>query len=309
MRSLYSMDTIQIEILNACQKNCANCTRFCGHVKKPFFMSLDQFKEAVDSMVGYPKMTGVMGGEPLLHPQFEEFCHYIKSKIPKKQLGLWTGFPKGYERYREVICDTFYHIFLNDHTRDDIYHHSALVGVEEVFENEHIMWNCIDHCGAQESWSASINPRGAWFCEIAASMSILFEEGEGWKVEPQWHWKIPADFRSQMDMFCRRCGMSAPLQRRRSIEVFDDISPKNLERLKGRSRKIEKGEYVISDLKVAENIEPMASYKDLEYRNRIAQRYGIEVVINEMNFWTPILMGKKKFIEKSLYEVFRERNK
>ena len=63
MRSLLLMDTIQIEVTNACIYNCANCTRFCNHVKKNFFMPLEQVKEAIDSMVGYPKRTGIMGGE------------------------------------------------------------------------------------------------------------------------------------------------------------------------------------------------------------------------------------------------------
>ena len=74
MRSLVDMDTIQIEVTNACTHSCSNCTRFCGHHAKPYFMTLPMFKEAVDSFVGFPKMVGLIGGEPLLHPAFEERC-------------------------------------------------------------------------------------------------------------------------------------------------------------------------------------------------------------------------------------------
>jgi len=40
MRSLVDMDTIQIEITNACPRlyKCSNCTRMGQHMKKPFFM-------------------------------------------------------------------------------------------------------------------------------------------------------------------------------------------------------------------------------------------------------------------------------
>jgi hypothetical protein len=257
-------------------------------------MSFDQFKEAVDSMVGYPKMVGIMGGEPLLHPQFEEFCEYALSKIPRAQLGLWTSFPKGYEKYREVICKTFKHILLNDHTRDDINHHPFLVAIEEVVPDRNKMFSMINDCTFQLSWSASINPRGAWFCEIAASMSMLFEEGEGWKVEPGWWWRQPWDFKEQVEKFCPKCGGAVSLPRRKSIEILDDISPRNLERLKGKSRKIDKGEYVVSDLKTVTEMEPLASYKDFLYRNNIALRYGLFLTINNQFFWEPHL---KKYFE------------
>lgn len=288
MRRLIDMDTIQLEITSACPNRCSNCTRFVGH-RKPYFMDFEQFKEAVDSMVGYPKMMGFQGGDPLLHPDFERMCEYAISKIPKNQLGLWTTFPKGFEHYREAICKTFYHIFLNDHTRSDIFHHPPLVAIEEVISNRNVMWNMIDCCWAQMNWSASINPKGAFFCEIAASMSLLFGEGGGWTVEPGWWYRIPKDFTSQMEQYCPRCGFPASLKRRSSKELVDDISPGNLNRLRGRSLKIDRGEYVVSDLKMVTNQEPMASYKDMEYRKAIAKRYGIFLVVNSKNFITPYL--------------------
>lgn len=292
MRSLFDMDTIQIEITNACVLSCANCTRFVGH-RKPYFMKFEQFKEAVDSMVGYPSMTGLMGGEPLLHPDFEKFCDYALSKIPKRQLGLWTCFPKGYEKYREVICRTFDHIFLNDHTIPNIYHHPFLVAAEEMIAHRGRMFLLINECWAQKSWSASINPRGAFFCEIAASLSMLLDGGNGWKVEPEWWMRTVKDYTSQIEEFCPKCGGALPLKRRASIEEVDDISPGNLKRLQGKSKKIDSGKYVVSDLQPVQCMEELAAYKNEDYRARIADRYGIFLVINDLKFQTPYL--KKNF--------------
>jgi hypothetical protein len=291
MRSILDMDTVQLEITNVCNNKCSNCTRFCNIVRKPFLMTFDEFKVAVDSMVGYPKMTGIMGGEPLLHPDFEKFCNYLLSKIPKEQLGLWTSLPKGYEKHRNVIVDTFKHIFINDHSRTDIYHAPVLVGIEEVVPDKNIMWAAINHCWAQESWSASINPKGAFFCEIAASMSILFEEGDAWKTEPGWWYRIPKDFTKQMEHYCPRCGLAAPLKMRSSIENITDISPKNMKRLK-----LNKSDdrFSVSDLQTVNNNPPMASYKDFDYRNNIAKRYGMFLVINDQKFWTPYLYKEFK---------------
>lgn len=253
-------------------------------------MEKEQFIEALDSMVDYPKMIGIMGGEPLLHPKFAEFCYLARLRFKKEQLGLWTGLPEGYEHYREVICNTFDHIFVNDHSREDIYHCPILVGIEEVYKSKEEMFYVIDHCWIQNYWSASINPKGAWFCEIAGSMSLLFEGNSGWKVEKGWWWRTPKDFKAQIEEYCPKCGCAIPLKRRVSTEGVDDISPKNFERLKGKSFKVDRGEYATSDLKLVKEPEQMAAYKDLRWRNRVARRYGIYQSPNEKGFLTPYLL-------------------
>lgn len=309
MRPLGDMDTIQIELTNACKMSCSNCTRFCGHTK-PWFITEEDFKRAVDSMVGYPKMTGFMGGEPLMHPMFEEFCKYALTKIPKEQLGLWTSMPKGYEKYAKTICETFDHIFINDHTRNDIFHGPVLVAAEEVFEDKNEMFFVIDHCWLQNAWSASINYKGAFFCEIAAAMSILFNGSDGWPVEPGWWWRTPKDFKEQIEEYCPKCGCAVPLKRRRSIEGTDDISPGNFERLKDVSFKIRNGKYVIHDLKLATPQElekqPMAMYKDFIYRCNVATRYGISLAINEKNFVRPYYGCSSKVPTKTIFEEYQE---
>jgi hypothetical protein len=310
MRPIIDMDTVQIEITNACVNQCSNCTRFCGHFKKPYFMDFDQFREAVNSMKGFPKMIGIMGGEPLLHPDFFKFCKYLSLlRIPKEQLGLWTTFPRGYEHYREIICEAFGNIFLNDQSRPDIYHCPILVAAEEVIPDRKEMFLRIEHCWLQENWSASINPKGAFFCEIAAAMSLLFKGSMGWKVEPGWWKRTVKDYKKQIEEFCPKCGAALFLPRRASIDGRDDISPKNLERLKAKSPKIKRGKYVISDLQLVQNPERMASYKDEDYRARIADRYGIFLVYNEKGFQVPYLKKNWNSLKakKPLFEQFQKK--
>jgi hypothetical protein len=308
------MDTIQIEITNACHSSCSNCTRFCGHSSKPFFMSFDYFKKALDTMADYPNMTGIMGGDPLLHPEFNKICEYAHNKIPAERLGLWTSFPAGYEHYREVICRTFGNIFLNDHTRDDIYHAPVLVGAEEAVSDEKQMWFIVDHCWLQHCWSAAINTRGAFFCEIAAALSVLyeslpeFENGEGWKIEDKWWLRTPKDYIKQMEKYCRICGCAIPLKRRVSTDGKDDVSRDNLERLKRvGSRKVRDGKYVISDLKITPQPEQMAAYKEQTFRDRIAARYGIFLVENKNKFLEPHLIKGGVRERKSLFEQYKEK--
>jgi hypothetical protein len=116
---------------------------------------------------------------------------------------------------------------------------------------------------------------------------MLFEEGEGWKVEPGWWWRIPKDFTSQMEQFCSRCGFSVPLKRRASIENNDDISMKNYLALKGKVRNFDR--FVISDCKIVAKPEPLAAYKDFDYRNNIAKSYGMFLDVNPKGFCSPYL--------------------
>ena len=253
-------------------------------------------------------MIGFMGGEVLCHPQFPEFCEYALTKFPPEQLGLWSSFPKGYDSYRELICKTFKQVFLNDHSRNDIYHAPILVAAEEVVPHRGRMFLMANVCWLHEAWSASINPNGAFFCEVAASMSLLFGTGKGWPVEKEWWMRSPKDYTEQIEEYCPKCGCALPLKRRPSIDGRDDISPGNLKRLEGRSLKIAKGKYIVHDLTVVNEPEQMAAYKDQRYRDQIAARYGMFLVLNDKGFLTPYLtknfdpMVKKK----SLFETYRE---
>lgn len=294
MRELLAMDTIQIEITNICENRCANCTRFVGYAK-PYYMSMNEFKQAVDSMAGFPNMVGIMGGEPLMHPLFKDMCEYALEKIPRMQLGLWTCFPARYRDYREVIAKTFGNIFLNDHTRGDVYHHPFLVASKEVVPDATTRMKMIKKCFFQDAWSAAINPNGAFFCEIAASLSTLFG-GRGDAVLPRWWERTVDSFRGQIETFCEQCGGAMPLQRRVSVEEVDDISPANFKRIPRKSSRLK-----IHDLKMVEQdaLQALASYKDPLYRDAIAARYDMRLSLNAKCFNEPHL-------GKSLYRKLKE---
>lgn len=294
MRPILDMDNIQIEITNACHNQCSNCTRLCGHHPKPYFMPLDEVKQAIDSMDEYPKMTGIMGGEPLLHPEFEAICDYLHSKIPPEKCGLWTCLPKGKEHYREVIVRTFGNIFINDHTRNDILHGPVLVASQELPLQDWQKDYLIDKCWVQNSWSASINQKGAWFCEVAASLATLFDVNNlGWPVQKGWWARSPQHFVAQMAM-CKLCGCAMPLKRRVSTEEIDDISPEMFKLLKEISPKLKKKKYQIHNLQLCPEKPTEAAYKDQIYRDRIAARYGMFLMLNEKKFLTPYLMKNFK---------------
>lgn len=263
MQSPETMNVIQIEITNACSGNCSNCTRLVGHHtgKTTFFMDFDFFKKAVDSMVGFPEKVGIMGGEPTLHPEFPRFLEYFASKIPIKQRGLWSSLHKKYYEHFDIIQSTFLkkYQFLNDHKTPSL-HQPILIAAEDIVKDSELMWKLIDDCWVQKLWSASITPKGAFFCEVAAAMDMLFDGPGGWEVKDGW-WKIkPSDpeFQAQVKRWCKQCGAAIPLERRLTNETIDDVSVSNLERLKTiGSPKIAKGQY---NLFLSDNYDP-SKYK------------------------------------------------
>jgi hypothetical protein len=202
---------IQIELTNACPCKCSNCTRFTSHVRRPFFMEFSTFCRAVDSMVDFPGMVGIMGGEPTIHPDFEYFAAYYANRIgpPSRsraarqpirnfnrhrnaqlsdvgvKRGLWTSLGEKYYEHYELIQEVFDYQCINDHGNQGL--HQALLISRESLGIPDDQWSRLrDQCWVQNLWSAAVNPKGAFFCEVAAALDMLFDGPGGWPVEPGW---------------------------------------------------------------------------------------------------------------------------
>ena len=265
MRPIFDNTVIQVEITNACHLSCANCTRFVGHHRKPFFMDLDTIRRAIRSLEGFPGRIGCMGGEPTLHPRFREVLAIFRGEIPdKRRREFWTaGFKWG--EYRDDILATFdkERVAYNDHTQTTGRHQPLLVAIEEVVDAPELRRMLIENCPFQARWSASITPKGAFFCEIAAAQDWLLDGPGGYPIEPGWWKKTPAEFQSQVETFCGKCSGALPLPAfsdgRGGIDVptSDVVSPGNLERLLAAgSPKAKRGNVRVWDKKITrEDIE------------------------------------------------------
>jgi hypothetical protein len=245
------MKIIQIEITNGCPKKCSNCTRFCGHHTEPFFMDFDTFKTAVDSLKGFKGIVGIMGGESTIHPEFEKFVRYYRDTIGyddfstacyeptsdfikhilanaynvnySNHRGLWTSVtPKYYEHF-ELIQDTFGYQLVNDHSNPSM-HETMMCTRKELGIPDEQWFKLRDNCWVQNLWSASITPKGAFFCEVAAAMDATLGGPGGWKVEPGWWKRTPEDFKDQLH-WCEMCSAALPMPKRNANEEVDDVSP------------------------------------------------------------------------------------
>lgn len=261
MRSPKDMRIIEIELTNACVHKCSNCTRMCGHHKENFFMDFETFKRAVDSMEGFENLVSLMGGEPTLHPEYERFAEYINSKygmkiqtlssrqpivdfmphMKKTELlkGLlnkfsgpatFTCMPVQYYKKYETIQDTILFQGLNDHMNPS-FHQPLLISRKDLNIPDDKWFKLRDNCWIQNYWSASITPKGAFFCEIAGALDMLFDGPGGWPIEKGWWNREPKDFGDQLH-WCEICGAALNTFMRNANDEIDDVSQTLLEKLK-----------------------------------------------------------------------------
>jgi hypothetical protein len=118
--------------------------------------------------------------------------------------------------------------------------------------------------------------------------------------------RTPKDYIEQIEQWCPRCGMAAPIALRPSIDEIDDISPMNYEALKDKVRHPER--FKIHDLKTVDCWPTMAAYKDFNYRNRCASKYGMYLTINETGSWTAHMNKDNRRPEKSIFDTLKERH-
>ena len=248
MKSPEKMKIIQIDITNACPFNCSNCTRFCGQHKQPFFMDFETFKKAVDSLKDFKGIVGIIGGEPTLHPEFDKFIKYLTEvrpeyrtktsiKYPVKSIkayfnklkyrngarnGLFSSFGEGYYKNFELIQDSFVYQSLNDHSSVNT-HQAILIPRKELGIGDEEWIKKRDKCWLQNLWSATITPKGAFYCEIAGSMDMLFDGEGGWEVKPDWWKRTPEEFKDQIH-WCENCSLALEVPTIPATEQTDLIS-------------------------------------------------------------------------------------
>ena len=279
MRSPADMDIVQIDISTKCHLKCSNCTRLIPHQPSRDDMKLETFERAVKSMDGWDgpnKVIGVIAGEPTLHSEFEQISRRFSElwggpltgngKLPIKDFnrfaierlfdrstgrGLWTSLGQGFYKHYETIMEVYGHWNTNTHeiggqhqallvSRDD-YCKTTGMSSEQWEKNR-------DNCWVQGMWSATINDKGAYFCEVAGAIDRLYFNGKhAWPVEHGWWQRKPEDFKDQLDL-CNWCGLAQPGPSQLDVLERDIISEQHVKKLSEvGSPAVKKGKYELYD--------------------------------------------------------------
>lgn len=280
MRSPSEMDIVVIDLTNKCHLSCSNCTRLVAHQPVKWDMDLPTFEKAVRSLEGWDgpgKVVGLIGGEPTLNKDFEaiavrfkelwggetngpkgvppiaDFNAYANERLHDRSSGrgLWTSLGVRFNQHAETIHDVFDHWNTNTHEAGGR-HQTGLVDRKEMCEalgisdEEWIKYR--DNCWVQNTWSATITPKGSYFCEVAAHLDMLFNDGKrAWPIEPGWWKRKPEEFGEQLEI-CEMCSLCLPGPSQEDAKEKDIIGEGHRIRLQmAGSPAMKKGNYELYD--------------------------------------------------------------
>ncbi len=240
---------MQIDVSSYCVHACLYCSRYNRHLRpdQRAHMPVETFLVALQSLRDWPGKIGVIGGEPLLHPEFKTLNSLLRKHFPREKLGLWTSGLPGTAmedpRPDPDILATYGFVAYNPHDPEQIKkcrHQPLTVAVNEAVPDRDLMWQLIDSCWVQRTWCATITHKGAYFCEVAAAQDLLLNEGaNAWPIEPGW-WKRPPEskaFLAQKEALCPGCGMPIPMERELLLKKTEKITPLLLERFRAKRLK------------------------------------------------------------------------
>jgi hypothetical protein len=230
MKPIYDAWLIQIDITNVCSNKCSHCTRAVPHFKNPYFAEMTFLEQALQSLRGWKRGVGCIGGEPTLHPEFETICLLYRKYFPKKQCGIFTSGGPLYEKHKDLINKTFGMIHYHNH-KTPSYHQPIMIAAEDIISDETLRSELIRDCWLQRKWCPSITIKGCFFCEVAATFDLLFNGPGGYSLEPGWWKKNEADFSDQVKRYCRFCSVPIPIGSFPDTNPFDYVSQGNAERL------------------------------------------------------------------------------
>lgn len=220
-------------------------------------MTPDQFDTALASLDGYFGVVGMFGGNPAMHPQFDELCRIMRARVPFERRGIWCNNLRGKGAHARITFNPR-HSNINIHLdsaaadefrrdwpevapfikgeADDSIHSSPWVSPRDLGVPEDERWRTISRCDINRHWSALIGVvRGelrAYFCEIAYAQAALHADNPDWRgtgkpmpdtglpVTPGW-WRLPMEaFAHQVETHCHECGI--PLRREGKLAIGGD---------------------------------------------------------------------------------------
>jgi len=226
---------MQIDVTNVCGRGCIYCSRYDRHIRldQRYFMELDYFEQALQSLKDWPSKIGIIGGEPVYHPHFKELCFLVRDYFPpggKTSVMLWTSGGPLFEKYKPLIKKSFKRMgSINEHNLEQQklqQHQPTTIAIGEAVNPGKYRDNLINNCWVQKKWCPSITNKGGFFCEVAGAMDIILDGPGGYNIEPGWWKKIPEQFQDQVDRYCLKCSMAIPMKRQFLNDKVERFTPK-----------------------------------------------------------------------------------
>ena len=84
---------LETHLCDHCNLNCKSCTHFCPLVTEPTFTDLEQYTGDIQTLSEKLAIhiIRLMGGEPLLHPQVNDFMRVTREAYPHSRIFIVTN--------------------------------------------------------------------------------------------------------------------------------------------------------------------------------------------------------------------------
>jgi len=202
-----------LPITNACNKICGGCNEMCGLFSKEkiWFLTLEEIERYINLIKNYKKELTIIGGEPTVHPQWNEIVE-ILYKHNDIKFRVNTNGRLGHKPFEIPNRDAKnVKYFVDTHPEEQTFF-PGFIAAQDVLriEDPKFYWEkAKNDCPIWSLEGASIYNNKAYFCENAAAFDWMYNNGKnGWIIEND---KNPFDktereISSQAEKFCYRCG-------------------------------------------------------------------------------------------------------
>jgi len=216
-----------ITITNACNLSCGGCSQLCGNFNKDqiWFISLDQLKKNIEIVSKFiNKKIWIFGGEPTLHPKFEEIknilysysdCEFIiftngrlhkniKLEIKNDKIGGFVN-----EKNNVKFLIDFKTEYGKNGMPTKMFNPTLVAPIDILkIKNKKYYWEeAKKHCICWNKCGTTIYNDKAYICEVAPAFDQLSGECNGWEIKEGENPfdKTNEEIAKQAENFCYRC--------------------------------------------------------------------------------------------------------
>lgn len=208
-----------ITITNVCNLSCGGCHQLCGlfNKQKLWFMPLIEVEDNIKIVSKYYKGShpiGIFGGEPTLHPEWQDILKLLFSFKNLNFVVYTNGRIHGAPSRIEEKNNVKFNISAKCHDEkviENLEHLPQLVAPIDyekdkskkyfwkIAQKQCVLWNL---CGK------TIYNKKSYFCEAAAAVDHLEGGNRGWEIEKNKDpfEKTDLEITNQAMEFCYRCG-------------------------------------------------------------------------------------------------------
>lgn len=220
--------SISLSVTNRCNLACGSCSQLCNLVKSRWDATLEQFHinlEIAQMRADYNRNVIIFGGEPTLHPQWEEILEILK-KTKRLKFVVCTN---GRTKVKKTDNVNFKIDTLKKKKRRKFI--STLMAPKDSFPRKpskyffKLAQKC---CCLWKDYGVSLYNDRAYICTIAGAMDCVLGRKHGWKLEGANTFnKSDAEIVAQACQFCPRCQWCARKKTLQRINKKTRISRTN----------------------------------------------------------------------------------